>query len=60
MKTLPFKDVQVNQIFKMNNTEYKKIQEKRISCCKFTNACLISNENNKIGIKPLTEVEVND
>lgn len=60
MKTVQFKDVQINQVFKLGDTEYKKIQEKRVSCCKFTNACLTSDENQKTGIKPLTEVQVND
>jgi hypothetical protein len=28
MKTVQFKDVQINQVFKMNDAEYKKIAEK--------------------------------
>jgi hypothetical protein len=60
MKTVQFKDVALNQTFKISDVEYKKIQERKISCCKFTNACLVSDENQKVGIKPLTEVQVND
>lgn len=60
MKTVQFKDVKVDQVFKMGEIEYKKITEKRISCCKFTNACLVTDENQKVGVKPLTEVQVND
>lgn len=60
MKTVQFKDVSVNQNFKINDTEYKKVEEKRISCCKFTNACLVADPNQKVGIKPLTEVQVDD
>jgi hypothetical protein len=60
MKTVQFKDIAVDQNFKMNDTEYKKIEEKRISCCKFTNACLVSDTSQKTGIKPLTEVQIDD
>jgi hypothetical protein len=60
MKTVQFKDVVLDQNFKINDIEYKKIPEKRISCCKFTNACLVSDNNQKVGIKPLTEVQVDD
>jgi hypothetical protein len=60
MKTVQFKDVAIETTFKMNEVEYKKIEEKRISCCKFTNACLVTNPNQKVGIKPLTEVQVDD
>jgi hypothetical protein len=60
MKTVQFKDVPVDSNFKMNDAEYKKIEERRISCCKFTNACLASDPNQKTGIKPLTEVQVDD
>jgi|LakMenEpi03Aug12_release.lakeMendotaPanAssembly.Ray.scaffolds.fasta_scaffold07784_17 hypothetical protein len=60
MKTVQFKDVPVDSNFKMNDTEYKKIQEERVSCCRFNNACLASDANQKTGIKPLTEVQVDD
>jgi len=60
MKTVQFKDVKLDQVFKLGDIEYKRIQEKRISCCKYTNACLVTDENQKIGVKPLTEVQVND
>jgi hypothetical protein len=60
MQKVQFKDVKINQTFIMDNKEYLKIEEKRISCCKFTNACLKDNTNHKLGIKPLTEVEIND
>lgn len=60
MKTVQFKDVAVNKTFTFNGTEYKKIEEKRISCCKYINACSVADANNKVGIKPLTEVQVDD
>jgi hypothetical protein len=60
MKTVQFKDVSVDQNFKMNDIEYKKIQEEKVSCCRFTNACLASDAKQKTGIKPLTEVQIDD
>lgn len=60
MKKVLFKDLQIDQVFKVGETEYKKITEHRVSCCRFTNACEVSNENNKMGFKPLTEVEINE
>lgn len=55
-----FKDLKVNDQFTLNNTEYKKITEKKISCCKRLNACLVADEKQMIQVTPLTEVEVND
>lgn len=60
MKKVKFKELQVNDKFTLNNTEYKKVTEKKISCCKRLNACLVSDENQLIQVQPLTEVEIND
>lgn len=60
MKTVQFKDVPVNTTFIMNNVEYKKVQERKISCCKSMNCVLASDEKQIASVKPLTEVQVND
>lgn len=48
------------QVFKHNNIDYKKIPLERVSCCRSFNACQVSDANQKIMVKPGTEVEVND
>lgn len=58
MSTKQFKDLAVNDTFIINGMSYKKIEEKRVSCCRSINACGVSDENNKIQVKPLDEVEV--
>lgn len=60
MATKQFKDLTVNEVFTFNGLEYKKIEEVRVSCCRSINACLVSDQNNKVQIKPLDEVTVND
>lgn len=61
MKEIEFKDLNVNDIFVLNNTEYQKIADQRVSCCKVLNAALKDNPAQKIQIKPLTtKVQVND
>lgn len=55
-----FKDLKVNDQFTLNNAEYKKTTEKKISCCKRLNACLVADEKQMIQVTPLTEVEIND
>jgi hypothetical protein len=58
MSTKQFKDLAVNDTFILNGMSYKKIEEKRVSCCRSINACATNDENNKIQVKPLDEVEV--
>lgn len=60
MKMIKFKDVAENTKFVMDNIEYKKIPEKRVSCCRSTNAVSSTDEKKKIQVTPLTEVQVND
>lgn len=55
-----FKDLAVNEQFIFNGSTYKKIEEVRVSCCRSINACLVDDENNKIQVKPLEEVSVNE
>jgi hypothetical protein len=60
MKTVQFKDVPVDTTFFMNNVEYKKVVEKKISCCKSINCALASDVKQTGSVKPLVEVQVND
>jgi hypothetical protein len=58
MSKIKFKDLAVDAIFTYSGKQYKKIKEKRISCCKFFNAQLVSDPKKQIGIKPLIEVDI--
>jgi hypothetical protein len=46
--------------FILDGIEYIKIPEERISCCQFYNAVQSGNASAKIGVTPITEVEVKD
>jgi len=50
--------LQVGTVFVLNDTEYVKIKDERISCCKLFNATLSTDSNQKHFIVPVTEVEV--
>lgn len=58
MKQVPFSQVELNQRFVYKNSEYIKIEQKRVSCCRFTNAHIVGDVNQKIGIRPQEVVEV--
>lgn len=60
MVTKQFKDVAVNQEFVFNGLTYRKLEEKRISCCRAINACLVENPNTTTQVKPIEEVQVNE
>lgn len=60
MKQVPVDTVPVNTKFTYNNAEYIKENKVKISCCKFTNARLVSDPNQKVGLTPKTIVEVED
>ena len=60
MSTKQFKDLNVDEQFTLNGVDYKKIQEKRVSCCRSINACSVANPEQKIQVKPLDEVVVSD
>lgn len=60
MVSKQFKDLNVNDQFTLNNVKYKKIDEVRVSCCRVINACVVDDENNKIQVKPLDEVLVDE
>lgn len=55
-----FKDLVAGTIFKNNNTEYKKIEAIKVSCCRTLNAEATADANQKIFVQPNTEVETND
>jgi hypothetical protein len=60
MATKQFKDLAVNDEFTLNGVKYKKTEEKRVSCCRSINACGVDNAQQKIQVKPLDEVVVDD
>lgn len=60
MTTKQFKDLGVNEEFVFKGLNYRKIEEKRVSCCRCINACLVENPDNKTQFKPIEEVEVNE
>jgi hypothetical protein len=45
--------------FILNGTEYVKVQEVKVSCCRTVNAELVSDSNNRTYIQPSTVVVVN-
>jgi hypothetical protein len=53
---MKFSELKVGDKFKYNNTEYSKIPEVRISCCKVKHNCE-TPDGTKAALKPLDEVE---
>ena len=60
MKKVPFSQVAVGQTFTYKNSQYVKLETTKVSCCRFTNAHLVGNTNQKIGVKPVEQVEVSE
>lgn len=61
MKDVQFKDLNVGDKFILNGTEYIRIPDKKVSCCKIFNATNAANPQETIQVKPLTtQVSVND
>lgn len=60
MSIKKFMDLKVGDKFKLNNIEYNKIPDERVSCCHVNNASTVTDPNKKIQVVPLTEVEIND
>jgi hypothetical protein len=60
MATKKFKELKDGELFTLNNTNYKKIKEVKISCCKRINAQASDNPSSRIKVDPETEVVVND
>lgn len=55
---MQFHEVEVGKRFKVNETEYLKIPEERISCCKIGANALLVAEHKKVVIQPKEEVQV--
>ena len=53
-----FVDVSVGTKFIHEGSEYLKIKDERINCCKVLNAVSATDKTKKIMIVPITEVEV--
>lgn len=60
MKEVQFKELKVGDKFTLNDTEYRRVQDKRVSCCRVLNAANASNPLELIQVKPLTLVSVDD
>lgn len=60
MSIKKFFDIPVGTAFTLNNVEYIKITEERISCCKALNAETVTEPKSKIQVIPITEVEVKE
>ena len=58
MSIKKFFDIPVGTTFTLNNVEYVKVTEDRISCCKVLNAETVTEPKTKIQVIPITEVEV--
>lgn len=55
-----FKDVAEGAVFKYNNVEYQKTAPVKVSCCTTLNAVTTGEPKNKIMVRPLEKVEVNE
>lgn len=53
-----FMDVAIGATFRHEGNEYRKIPEERISCCSAINAQGLHNDQQRIQVLPLVEVEV--
>jgi hypothetical protein len=54
-----FETLQVGDRFTLNNKEYVKTQDIRISCCKTVNAKASDNSSHAIYVQPTSMVTVN-
>jgi len=54
---MKFSELTVGQKFKINEVEYTRIDDIKVSCCKKLNAINNSNQT-KVMIKPTDEVEL--
>lgn len=60
MSVEQFQNLAVGTKFRYNNTEYVKIENERVSCCRNNNAVMVADATQKTQIAPITEVEVLD
>jgi len=54
-----FQEVVVGQRFFLDNKEYVKTQDVRISCCKTINATATNDSNDRIYVQPTSMVSIN-
>ena len=54
---MKFHEIGVGEKFKMNNMEYTKIPEVKLSCCKIKENAQSVTSGTKIVVKPLDDVE---
>ena len=54
-----FQELQVGDRFTLNNQEFVKTQDVRVSCCKTVNASAVANSGNAVYVQPTTMVTVN-
>lgn len=54
---MKFHELAVGEKFKMNNLEYQKIPEIKLSCCKIKENAQSVSDGGKIVVKPMDEVE---
>jgi len=60
MKEVQFKELKVGDKFILNDIEYIRAEDKRISCCRTLNAYNAANPGEKIQVKPLIMVKIDD
>lgn len=58
--TKTFDELSNGTKFIHNGTEYEKIANVKISCCKSINAKAVANEKTRIFVAPKTTVEIKD
>lgn len=54
-----FAELAVGDRFTLNGSQYVKIQDVRVSCCKTVNCHDVNNASNRIYVQPSTSVVVN-
>lgn len=54
-----FQDLKIGDRFFLDNKEYVKQQDVRVSCCKTVNASTVENSGNTLYVQPTSMVLVN-
>ncbi len=54
-----FKDLNVGDIFTINNANYVKVAEVKVSCCRSVNAHVVGSPAQRTFFPPGTPVQVN-
>jgi hypothetical protein len=58
MNKVKFSELTIGDVFVLNNAEYMRIKDFKVSCCKTVNACLVSNTKETLKVKDSQEVEI--